>query len=93
MSPILFLFFSAPTLEKASKYRYKGSTIYVFAYIDDTYILLVSRSYETNCRAIERCHGVIMKCATTLGVTFSPLYSKIIYALTNKFRHSPRYDI
>lgn len=72
VSPILFLFFSAPILEKASECRYKGATMYVFAYVDDTYILAVSKSYETNCRAIERCHDIIIKCASELGVTFSP---------------------
>ncbi|KAL2687882.1 hypothetical protein Neosp_005451 [[Neocosmospora] mangrovei] len=40
VSPILFPFFSAPILEKASKCRYKGATIYIFAYVDDTYIFL-----------------------------------------------------
>lgn len=72
VSPILFLFFSAPILEKASECRYKGAAIYVFAYVDDTYILSVSKSYETNCRAIARCHDMVLKCAGELGVTFSP---------------------
>lgn len=72
LSPILFLFFSAPGLEAASECRYKGATIYVFAYVDDTYILSVSNSYMTNCRAIEKCHEVMMKWARKVGVIFSP---------------------
>ncbi|KAF4445653.1 Zinc knuckle [Fusarium albosuccineum] len=72
MSPILFLFFAAPIIEEASNGLFAGCTIYTFAYIDDTYLLAISKDYKTNCNTLEKVHNRIISWANGVGVSFSP---------------------
>lgn len=72
ISPILFLFFAAPILEQINKTTHSSVTIYAFAYVDDTYLLAVSNSYEENCKRLEQVHNDILSWAGPAGVSFSP---------------------
>ncbi|KAF5568012.1 hypothetical protein FNAPI_416 [Fusarium napiforme] len=49
----------------------KSVQFYCFAFVDYTYIMAVSSSYRTNCRALEFAHEEILKWARPMGVTFS----------------------
>lgn len=79
LSPILFLFYTAPLLRMVSEQAWKSEApnwlksvqFYCFAFVDDTYIMVVSSSYRTNCRALEFAHEEILKWARPMGVTFS----------------------
>lgn len=79
LSPILFLFYTAPLLRMVSEQAWKSEApnwlksvqFYCFAFIDDTYIIVVSSSYRTNCRALEFSHEEILKWARPMCVTFS----------------------
>ncbi|KAF5530921.1 hypothetical protein FMEXI_13232 [Fusarium mexicanum] len=79
LSPILFLFYTAPLLRMVSEQacksegpnRLKSVQLYCFASVDDTYIMAVSSSYRTNYRALEFAHEEILEWARSTGVTFS----------------------
>ncbi|KPM46545.1 hypothetical protein AK830_g65 [Neonectria ditissima] len=78
LSPILFLIFAAPLLEKApiGKRMVKlGETmypckLYSFAFVDDTYFIAVSKSYSVNCKALEALHRDVERIAEPLGIEF-----------------------
>ncbi|RGP75365.1 zinc knuckle [Fusarium longipes] len=72
LSPILFLLFAAPLLGRINKHPIDGVTIHAFAYVDDTYLIAVSDSYEDNCKALEMVHQDIMAWSSANGITFSP---------------------
>lgn len=72
LSPLLFLFFSSPILRTVRNVLNMQVKIFAFAYIDDTYILVTSDSYATNCLTLEQCHKSLIDWATTSGVTFEP---------------------
>ena len=76
LSPILFLFFASPLLSRLSQSSLQ-STLLVsdetsLAYVDDTYLLVISESHKRNCRQLERLHGTLMEWATESGVIFEP---------------------
>ncbi|KAG5811509.1 hypothetical protein H9Q74_005026 [Fusarium xylarioides] len=57
------------TQEKLGKDRI---TVFSFSYVDDTYLLAVSNSYEKNCMGLKIFHDEIFKWASSVGLTFSP---------------------
>ncbi|KAG5757117.1 hypothetical protein H9Q72_014431 [Fusarium xylarioides] len=79
LSPILFLFYTAPMLSMISDEtwrrenpeKFKLVKFYAFAYIDDTYIMVASPSYEENVKALNFAHDLILEWAGAAGVTFS----------------------
>ncbi|KAG5795188.1 hypothetical protein H9Q69_005752 [Fusarium xylarioides] len=76
LSPLLFLIFTAPLLQKINEDREKLGkdriTVFSFSYVDDTYLLAVSNSYEKNCMGLKIFHDEIFKWASSVGLTFSP---------------------
>ncbi|KAF5634256.1 hypothetical protein F52700_5978 [Fusarium sp. NRRL 52700] len=76
LSPLLFLIFTAPLLRKINEDREKLGKdrirIFSFSYVDDTYLLAVSNSYEKNCKGLKIFHDEIIKWASSVGLTFSP---------------------
>ncbi|KAG8349237.1 hypothetical protein FVEN_g12537 [Fusarium venenatum] len=72
LSPLLFLFFTAPLLERLEAQKVDNVTIIVFSYVDDTYIVVTSQSYEDNCLALEKLHHTIAQWAQETGTEFSP---------------------
>lgn len=72
LSPILFLFFAAPLLERIHARRLEGITIRAFAYVDDTYLVVTSKSYARNCEGLSEVHKDIMDWSAETGITFSP---------------------
>ncbi|KAF5586594.1 uncharacterized protein FSUBG_12104 [Fusarium subglutinans] len=76
LSPLLFLIFTAPLLQKINEDREKLGKhrirIVSFSYVDDTYLLAVSNSYEKNCMGLKIFHDEIDKWASSVGLTFSP---------------------
>lgn len=56
LSPILFLLFVAPMIERFTKELGDDFTFTVFAYSDDTTFTVSSPSYSTNCEALEKLH-------------------------------------
>ncbi|KAF4500969.1 Zinc knuckle [Fusarium agapanthi] len=76
LSPLLFLIFTAPLLQKINEDREKLGkdriTIFSFSYVDDTYLLAVSNSYDKNCMGLKIFHDEIFKWASSVGLTFSP---------------------
>jgi hypothetical protein len=76
LSPLLFLIFTAPLLRKINEDREKlgkdGIEVLSFSYVDDTYLLAVSNSYEKNCAGLKIFHDEIITWASSVGLTFSP---------------------
>ncbi|KAF0642185.1 hypothetical protein FPSE5266_20143 [Fusarium pseudograminearum] len=76
LSPILFILFTAPLLDKIKEHNNafgdKNVTVYCIAYVDDTYLIAVSDSYERNCVALKSFHDVVLAWADSVGLEFSP---------------------
>lgn len=72
LSPILFLFFAAPLLDNQKVSSLSGPTTMTFAFVDDTYIMVRSNSWEKNCRKIAQVHHVLNSWAEEHGISFAP---------------------
>lgn len=74
LSPIFFLIFAAPILKIAKNRKLNiarsVATCNIYAYVDDTYFLIVSDSHKTNCLAIEILHAELMEWAKDNEVAF-----------------------
>ncbi|KLO94444.1 uncharacterized protein LW93_8866 [Fusarium fujikuroi] len=83
LSPLLFLFYTTPLLiilaEEIKKLDWPYVEVYVFAYVDDTYIMAVSPSYEENCSILKVFHDLIMKWAKDAHLSFSPEKSLVMH--------------
>ncbi|RBA17708.1 hypothetical protein FPRO05_11423 [Fusarium proliferatum] len=53
--------------------------VHVFAYVDDTYIMAVSPSYEENCSILKVFHDLIMKWAKDAHLSFFPEKSLVMH--------------
>ncbi|RGP57768.1 zinc knuckle [Fusarium sporotrichioides] len=81
LSPLLFIFFMAPLLELLEAQKVDGVVIYVFSYVDDTYVVVSSQSYRKNCDALEQVHRTIAQWAkeTETETEFSPQKYSIMH--------------
>ncbi|RKL27451.1 hypothetical protein BFJ72_g13152 [Fusarium proliferatum] len=83
LSPLLFLFYTAPLLimlaEEIKKLDRPYVEVHVFAYVDDTYIMAVSPSYEENCSILKVFHDLIMKWTKDAHLSFSPEKSLVMH--------------
>ena len=78
VSPILFLFFTAP-LFKSFSLKFPGCTVTRLAYVDDTYLLVTSKSFEMNNNVLAVLHREVMKWAEPNGIHFSPHKYKVLH--------------
>ncbi|ENH71687.1 hypothetical protein FOC1_g10002551 [Fusarium oxysporum f. sp. cubense race 1] len=83
LSPLLFLFYTAPLLvmlaEEIKKMKRPHVEVHVFSYVDDTYLMAVSSSYEENCAVLKVFHDLIMEWAKGAHLSFSPEKSLVIH--------------
>ncbi|KAF5572122.1 hypothetical protein FPCIR_14372 [Fusarium pseudocircinatum] len=83
LSPLLFLFYTAPLLimlaEEIKKLDRPNVEVHVFAYVDDTYIMAVSPSYEENCSILKVFHDLIMEWAKDAHLSFNPEKSLVMH--------------
>ncbi|KAF5619777.1 hypothetical protein F52700_11605 [Fusarium sp. NRRL 52700] len=83
LSPLLFLFYTAPLLvmlaEEIKKLDRPNVEVHVFAYVDDTYLMAVSTSYEENCSLLKIFHDLIMEWAKGAHLSFSPEKSLVMH--------------
>lgn len=71
LSPILFLFFASSLLEiKVGGFGAVHASI--FSYVDDSYIIVRSKSFETNCELLRILHGRVEDWASANDVEFAP---------------------
>lgn len=73
LSPILFLIFAAPLLEPLGPLEgFEGFDVRFIAFVDDTYILVASKSHRENCRILEIAHQRLIDWAEAHSVKFGP---------------------
>ena len=73
LSPILFQLFAAPMLDRLCPITDSNPDKVALAYVDDTYLLVVSDSYTTNRRILKTLHNDwILAWAGKNDVTFGP---------------------
>ena len=61
LSPILFLFFTAPLFKNLLDESEIGTKVQLIGYVDDLYLLVTSENEETNCRLLEKYFERIAK--------------------------------
>ncbi|SCO19358.1 uncharacterized protein FFE2_14271 [Fusarium fujikuroi] len=75
LSPILFLFFASPLLQRAKTFKNypveadgKRSKVdlFAFAFVDDIYLMAISDNYAANCKGLEMLHEGLMDTANEL---------------------------
>ena len=92
MSPILFLFFTAPLLDRLeeSYHRFSFSKLDTIslAYVDDTYLIVSSPTYVRNCKLLEELHAIIMDWAKECGVIFEPTKYGVMHFRISRLRRS-----
>ncbi|KAF4826745.1 putative RNA-directed DNA polymerase from transposon X-element [Colletotrichum tropicale] len=89
LSPILFLFFSIPLLNKLIKDKglvsnenavlYQLKRFLIAAFVDDITFLIVSDSVEKNNKAAEKLYNALVDFAKKDGTTFSADKTKVIH--------------
>lgn len=71
LSPILFLFFASGLLE--IDLQGSGAThASLFSFVNDSYIVITSASFETNCKALAILHDRVQAWAIPNNVKFAP---------------------
>lgn len=76
ISPILFLFFNAPLIEKC---RAAKLPVQVGGFVDDVHLLAYSKSTERNCEILEKAHEICLEWAKTHGATFAPKKYELVH--------------
>lgn len=71
LSPILFLFFAAPLVDNQQVSSLSGPSTMTFAFVDDTYIMARSNSWEKNCEKIAQVHDLLNSWAEENGISFA----------------------
>lgn len=86
LSPFLFLIFAAPLFDVD---RLVLSTSFeIFAFVDETYIIVRSSSFKKNCEVLEWVHAQLSKWSTESGVTFAPAKYGLLHFLGFRDRGS-----
>jgi len=85
LSPLLFLFYSAPLLVEFGK-EYGTETVALFSYVDDTYILVRTVSYARNCKIMSEIHAKLYEWARQRNLRFSPAKYKVMHFVNKKER-------
>ena len=76
MSPILFLFFNAPLIERCAKAKLK---LQVEEFVDDIHLLTYEKSTEANYETLRKAHEICLQWAGTHGATFAPKKYELIH--------------
>ncbi|KAH6015937.1 hypothetical protein HBI07_073830 [Parastagonospora nodorum] len=85
LSPLLFLFYSAPILAKFGK-EYGPETVAMFSYVDDTYVLVGTASYGRNCKIMSEIHAKLYEWARQRNLRFSPAKFKVMHFVNKNER-------
>ena len=76
VSPILFLFFNAPLLEKCAASKLP---VLVGGFVDDVHLLAYSHSTEANCETITKAHEYCVEWAQAYSATFNPKKYELVH--------------
>ncbi|KAG5787022.1 hypothetical protein H9Q69_013907 [Fusarium xylarioides] len=88
LSPILFLFFAAPLLQRAKTFtnhpvevdgKRSKVDLFAFAFVDDIYLMAISDNYAANCKGLEFLHEGVMATADELDLRFGADKYKIMH--------------
>lgn len=86
LSPILFLIFAAPLLEPLE--GFDEFQVQFLAFVDDTYILVASKSHKENCKILEIAHRRLIDWAEAHSVKFGPEKYGLMHFLPPKGRNA-----
>lgn len=84
ISPILFLFFNGPLLEKIERLGLKATAI---GFVDDVNLLAYGRSTRDTCDTLTKAHRECEAWAKTHGATFAPQKYELIHLTRQPRRH------
>ena len=76
LSPILFLLFIAPLLERVNA---MGGAKIGMGFVDDTNLITWGPKASTNCRSLEQMHKICEEWATESGASFAPDKYQLIH--------------
>jgi hypothetical protein len=87
LSGVLFAIFASPILDKLAE---SHKEVYLkLAFVDDTYLVVTSRSYAQNCKLIELLHAKTIEWADPNGVTFGPHKYAIMHFQHPRSKNAP----
>jgi hypothetical protein len=85
LSPLLFLFYAAPILEDFNG-NTKTQAVTIFSYVDDTYILVRSKTYSGNCDMMTDVHAKLFAWAKENNMRFSPGKYRVMHFAQRRSR-------
>ncbi|CAE7022178.1 Zinc knuckle [Pyrenophora teres f. teres] len=83
LSSLLFLLYAAPLLKQITCDR----TIEVFSYVDDTYIVVRTKTYDENVLKLEKSHNILHQWASQKNLRFSPTKYNVMHFARPGKRH------
>lgn len=85
LSPFMFLIFAGPLFD----IKPTGLNVWfqIFAFVDDTYIIVRSYSFKKNCEALEWVHAQLLKWSNDSNMTFDPAKYGLLHFLGPCDRH------
>ncbi len=90
VSPILFLFFNAPLIERYAEAKLK---LQVGGFVNDIYLLAYRKSTEVNCETLRKVYEICLQWAGTYGATFAPKKYELIYLIRSPGKFNIRASV
>ena len=79
LSPDLFLYFAVPLIKSFDQKPGFGTRVTLLSYVDDTYLLVTSESYEQNCALLKRHFKEVTDWADLNKVSFEPSKYEVMH--------------
>ena len=90
VSPILFLFFNAPLIERCTEAKLR---LQVGGFVDDIHLLAYGKSTEANCETLRQAHEICLQWAGTHGATFAPKKYELIHLIRSPGKFNIRASV
>ncbi len=90
VSPILFLFFNAPLIERCAEAKLK---LQVGGFVNDIYLLAYRKSTKVNCETLRKAHEICLQWAGTHGATFAPKKYELIHLIRSLGKFNMRASV
>ena len=91
LSPDLFLYLAAPLIDSFGNKPGFGTKVTLLSYVDDTYLLVTSETFEENCDLLEKHFKEVSHWAEANKVAFEPSKYEVMHFQHPHDRKKPRF--